>query len=49
MIETAQGLNEFPPWLGRIGAAAGLQEGGGDLALGGLAIVGRPRERRIRI
>ena len=35
--------------VGWIGAAAGLQEGEGDSALGGLAIAGRPRERRIRI
>ena len=49
---------ELPPFkalmnsssqVGRIGATAGLQEGEGDSALGGLAIAGRPRERRIRI
>ena len=49
---------ELPPFealtnsssqVGRIGAAAGLREGEGDSALGGLAIAGRPRERRIRI
>ena len=42
-------LTNFPPGLGRIGVAAGLREGGGDSALGGLAIAGRPCERRIRI
>ena len=45
---------ELPPFealmnssscLGRISAAAGLREGEGDSALGGLAIAGRPRER----
>ena len=49
---------ELPPFkaltnssseVGRTGAAAGLREGEGDSALGGLAIAGRPRERRIRI
>ena len=49
---------ELPPFetltnsssrVGWIGAAAGLQEGEGDLALGGLATAGRPRERQIRI
>ena len=44
-----EALTNFPPWLGRIGAAAGLREGGGDSALGGLAIAGRPRERQTRI
>ena len=45
---------ELPPFetltnsssrVGWIGAAAGLQEGEGDLALGGLVMAGRPRER----
>ena len=49
---------ELPPFealtnsssrVGWIGAAAGLWEGEGDLALGGLAIAGRPHERRIHI
>ena len=49
---------ELPPFealtnsssrVGWIGAAAGLQEGEGDSALGGLATAGRPRERWIRI
>ena len=40
-----EALTNFPPRLGQIGTAAGLQEGGGDSALGGLAIAGRPRER----
>ena len=40
-----EALTDFPPWLGRIGATAGLREGGGDSALGGLAIAGRPHER----
>ena len=49
---------ELPPFealmnsssgVGRISAAAGLREGEGDSALGGLAIAGRPHERRIRI
>ena len=49
---------ELPPFealmnsssrVGWIGTAAGLQEGEGDSALGGLATVGRPGERRIRI
>ena len=49
---------ELPPFealtnsssrVGRIGTAAGLREGEGDSALGGLAIAGRPRERRIHI
>ena len=41
-----EALSEIPPHeIGRIGAAAGLQEGEGDSALGGLAIAGRPRER----
>ena len=44
-----EALTNFPPRLGRIGIAAGLREGGGDLALWGLAIVGRPGERRVRI
>ena len=44
-----EALTNFPLRLGWIGAAAGLQEGGGDLALGGLAVTGRPRERRVRI
>ena len=35
--------------VGWIGAVAGLREGEGDSALGGLVTVGRPRERRIRI
>ena len=34
---------------GWIGAAAGLREGEGDSALGGLATAGRPHERQIRI
>ena len=42
-------LTNFPPLLGRISIAAGLGEGGGDSALGGLAIVGRPHERQVRI
>ena len=49
---------ELPPFealtnsssrVGWIGATADLWEGEGDSALGGLAIAGRPRERRIRI
>ena len=44
-----EALTNSPPRPGRIGAAAGLREGEGDSALGGLAIAGRPRERRIRI
>ena len=49
---------ELPPFealmnsssqVGWIGTAAGLREGEGDSALGGLATAGRPRERRIRI
>ena len=51
-------LAELPPFealtnsssrVGWIGIAAGLREGEGDSALGGLAIAGRPRERQIRI
>ena len=44
-----EALMNSPSWVGQIGATAGLREGGGDSALGGLAIAGRPRERRIRI
>ena len=44
-----EALTNSSLWIGRIGAAAGLREGEGDSALGGLAIAGRPRERRIRI
>ena len=44
-----EALMNFPPRLGRIGIAADLRGGGGDSALGGLAIVGRPRERQVRI
>ena len=44
-----EALTNFPPGLGGIGIAAGLREGGGDSALGGPAIVGRPHERRIHI
>ena len=49
---------ELPPFealtnsssrVGWIGTAAGLREGEGDSALGGLVIAGRPRERRICI
>ena len=44
-----EALMNSSSWVGRISAAAGLREGEGDSALGGLAIAGRPRERRIRI
>ena len=44
-----EALTNSPPWLGQIGAVAGLREEEGDSALGGLAIAGRPRERRISI
>ena len=40
-----EALTNFPPWLGWIGIAAGLREGGGDSVLGGLVIAGRPHER----
>ena len=49
---------ELPPFealtnsssqVGWIGTAAGLWEGEGDSALGGLVTAGRPRERRIHI
>ena len=43
---------ELPPFKALMNSssrAAGLREGEGDSALGGLAIGGRPRERRIRI
>ena len=44
-----EALTNSPSQVGRTGAAAGLWEGEGDSALGGLAIAGRPRERRMRI
>ena len=44
-----EALMNSSSWVGRISAAAGLREGEGDSALGGLAIAGRPCERRIRI
>ena len=49
---------ELPPFealtnsssrVGWISAVAGLREGEGDSALGGLVTAGRPLERRIRI
>ena len=44
-----EALMNSPSRIGLISTAAGLQEGGGDSALGGLAIAGRPWERQICI
>ena len=40
-----EALTNSPSLVGRIGTAAGMGEGEGDSALGGLAITERPHER----